>query len=87
MTNKQQRRELIIENKTRIIDNAGNELVASEFSLGSEKGSSASNDLSTNIPMKASVTFRGAIGSNIILFDIKAYTRGPGHFNVEFKQK
>jgi hypothetical protein len=88
VTNKQQRRGLFIRNPTRIIDNAGNELIASQFTLGANSGpTSAKNELSTNIPLKANIIFRGAISDNIILFDISSYADGRGYFNVEFKRQ
>jgi hypothetical protein len=80
VNNKQQRRYLkIYASHSRLIDDAGNELRGSEAMLGSQGGS---NELSTDIPMKASITFRGAIGDKIKLFDISTF-----NFNVEFIQK
>nr|MDZ8287561.1 hypothetical protein [Nostoc sp. ChiSLP01] len=87
VTNKQQRRRLDLYcGDTRIVDAAGNELRAIQVTLGtqwsSNCGYAAGNDMSMNIPMKASATFRGLITDNIILFDI--YANG---FHVEFKQR
>lgn len=84
VVNQQQRRYLYIcAPKTKIVDSAGRELIASQVVLGAKKaGGCVRNQLSTNIPTKASATFNGLIGSNIILFDINA-----SKFNVEFKQQ
>jgi hypothetical protein len=86
VTNKQPKRVLSIGNPTRIVDDAGNELIASQFTLGAISSKyGVENELSTDIPVKASVIFTGAIGENIKLFDIKAYVYQRGSFNVEFK--
>ncbi|MDZ8031404.1 hypothetical protein [Nostoc sp. DedSLP04] len=87
--NKLEKRRLqIVVGKTRIIDDTGNELVASQASFGSKKGRyGIINDMSTNVPIKASVTFSGLIGENINLLDISCYSHGSGHFNAEFKKK
>ena len=84
VVNQQQRRYLsICARNTKIVDSAGRELIASQVVLGAKKvGACVKNQLSTNIPTKASATFNGLIGSNIILFDINA-----SKFNVEFKQQ
>ncbi|MDZ7991143.1 MAG: hypothetical protein RM022_006375 [Nostoc sp. EfeVER01] len=78
----------IVVNKTRIIDDAGNELVASQATFGSKKHQyGVSNDMSTNVPIRASVTFSGLLGEKINLLDISCYMQGTGFFNAEFKGK
>ncbi|MGF1981394.1 MAG: hypothetical protein RMY30_038220 [Nostoc sp. CmiSLP01] len=83
VVNKQQRRYLsICAPKTKVVDSAGRELIASQVFLGAKKaGGCVRNQLSRDVPTKGSVVFDGLIGSDIRLFDISAYK-----FNVEFIQ-
>lgn len=87
--NKREKRTLqIVVNKTRIIDDAGNEIIASQATLGSRNGRyGVINDLTTNVPVRASITFNGLIGEKINLLDISFYMQGTGYFNAEFKRK
>jgi hypothetical protein len=85
ISNKLSKRVLYIKNPTRIIDDAGNELIASGFRLGAVSSKyHVKNELSTNIPIKASITFQGSVSDNIKLLNIGAETHGRGSFNVEF---
>ncbi|PHJ56245.1 hypothetical protein VF14_27490 [Nostoc linckia z18] len=79
-----ERRGLSIGSRTRIIDDLGNELDASSFTLGSNQNNwpQAVNDLPANTSLKANIIFRGDIGSNIILLDIRA-----NNSQIEFRQK
>jgi hypothetical protein len=76
---KGRRRLRLLDDDTRIIDSAGDELRATSMSLASKEGGNIHNELPTDIPIKGTAVFEGSIGTDIRLFEIDAH-----RFTVEF---